>query len=196
MEGLSEFYGTLNLFYTPKRDDEHPHPFHMQSPPSPRAICFPLTTLRAEALRSSQISREEEGTSCFLFPDLCRKIEGSLLSGYLLSLPTLAFTGKTMVVIFLGFAFDYFQWQNIHICMNIACKVIECFHSRRQHLCKFIGTKEGVCIRKEFNSLRTGLGINMAAVLLFWDTNMAPVTSCENTQQQQQRLFRSTIYIR
>ena len=36
--------------------------------------------------------------------------------------------------------------------------VIECFHSRGQHLCKFIGTKESVCIRKEFNSHRTGLG--------------------------------------
>ena len=35
---------------------------------------------------------------------------------------------------------------------------IECFHSRGQHRCKFIGTKENVCIRKEFNSHRTGLG--------------------------------------
>ena len=35
---------------------------------------------------------------------------------------------------------------------------IECFHSRGQHLCKFIETKESVCIRKEFNSHRTGLG--------------------------------------
>ena len=35
---------------------------------------------------------------------------------------------------------------------------IECFHSRGQHLCKFIGTKESVCIRKEFYSHRTGLG--------------------------------------
>ena len=35
---------------------------------------------------------------------------------------------------------------------------IECFHSRRQHLCKFIGTKESVCIRKEFNSQRISLG--------------------------------------
>ena len=35
---------------------------------------------------------------------------------------------------------------------------IECFHSRGQHICKFIGTKERVCIRKEFNSQRTGLG--------------------------------------
>ena len=35
---------------------------------------------------------------------------------------------------------------------------IECFHSRGQHLCKFLGTKESVYIRKEFNSHRTGLG--------------------------------------
>ena len=37
-------------------------------------------------------------------------------------------------------------------------KCIECFHSRGQHLCKFIKTKESVCIRKEFNSQRIGLG--------------------------------------
>ena len=36
--------------------------------------------------------------------------------------------------------------------------IIECFHSRDQHLCKFIGTKESVCIRKELNSQRIGLG--------------------------------------
>ena len=35
---------------------------------------------------------------------------------------------------------------------------IECFHPRGQHLCKFIRTKESVCIRKEFNSHRIGLG--------------------------------------
>ena len=35
---------------------------------------------------------------------------------------------------------------------------IERFHSRGQQPCKFIGTKESVCIRKEFNSHRTGLG--------------------------------------
>ena len=34
---------------------------------------------------------------------------------------------------------------------------IECFHPRGQHLRKIIETKEGVCIRKEFNSHRTGL---------------------------------------
>ena len=31
---------------------------------------------------------------------------------------------------------------------------IDRFHSRGQHLCKFIGTKESVYIRKEFNSHR------------------------------------------
>ena len=37
-------------------------------------------------------------------------------------------------------------------------RCIESFHSRGQHRSKFIGTKESVCIRKEFNSHRTGLG--------------------------------------
>ena len=32
------------------------------------------------------------------------------------------------------------------------------FHSHGRHLCKFVGTKESVCIRKEFNSNRIGLG--------------------------------------
>ena len=36
--------------------------------------------------------------------------------------------------------------------------LIECFHSCGQHLCKFIGTTESVCIRKELNSQRIGLG--------------------------------------
>ena len=35
---------------------------------------------------------------------------------------------------------------------------VECFHSRGHHLWKFIETKEGVCIRKEFNSHMSGLG--------------------------------------
>ena len=40
----------------------------------------------------------------------------------------------------------------------LLCLSIQCFHSRGQHLCKFIGTKESVYIRKEFNSHRTSLG--------------------------------------
>ena len=34
--------------------------------------------------------------------------------------------------------------------------------------------------KPEFNSHRIGLDTNMAAVSLFWDTIMAPATSCEN----------------
>ena len=45
-----------------------------------------------------------------------------------------------------------------HINISKHHKKIECFHSRGQHLCKFIGTKEMVCIRKEFNSQRINLG--------------------------------------
>ena len=37
-------------------------------------------------------------------------------------------------------------------------RCILCFHSCGQHLCKFIGTKESVYIRKEFNSHRIDLG--------------------------------------
>ena len=46
--------------------------------------------------------------------------------------------------------------------------VIECFHSRGQHICKFIGTKESVCIRKEFNSQRTGLGHQHGRRFIVW----------------------------
>ena len=34
----------------------------------------------------------------------------------------------------------------------------ECFYSHGQHLCKSIGIKESVYIRKELNSDRIGLG--------------------------------------
>ena len=43
----------------------------------------------------------------------------------------------------------------------IAFLPFECFHSRGQHLCKFIGAKESVCIRKEFNFQRISLGHQM-----------------------------------
>ena len=58
--------------------------------------------------------------------------------------------------------------------------VIECFHSRGQHLCKFSGTKESLW------------DTNMAAVSLFWDTNMAAVTSCENILLMDHFLFLTT----
>ena len=50
------------------------------------------------------------------------------------------------------------RWTQRENPVHRAANGIECFHSRGQHLCKFIKTKESVCMRKEFNSLRTGLG--------------------------------------
>ena len=58
---------------------------------------------------------------------------------------------------------------------------MERFHSRGHHLCKFIRTKESVCIRKEFNPTGTVWDTNIATVSLFWDTNMAAVTLRKNT---------------
>ena len=42
------------------------------------------------------------------------------------------------------------------------------FHSRGQHLCKFIGTTESVYIKKEFNSHRTGLGHKHGRRFIVW----------------------------
>ena len=43
------------------------------------------------------------------------------------------------------------------------------------------GTKESVCIRKKLNFQRTGLGNQHGGRFIFWDTNMAAVTSGEIT---------------
>ena len=48
--------------------------------------------------------------------------------------------------------------MNIYDLWIFPATTIECFHSRGQHLSKFIGTKETVYTRKEFNSHRTSLG--------------------------------------
>ena len=47
--------------------------------------------------------------------------------------------------------------QSSHSDVICALRYFLCFHSRGQHLRKFIRTKESVYIRKEFNSHRTGL---------------------------------------
>ena len=47
-------------------------------------------------------------------------------------------------------------------------KTILCFHSYGQYLCKVIGTKESVYIRKEFNSHRTGLGHKYGRHDIMW----------------------------
>ena len=57
---------------------------------------------------------------------------------------------------------------------------VERFHSRDQCLCKFIGTEEGLNIRKMFDSHRIDPGHRDVDVLLFWDTKKTDVTSCEN----------------
>ena len=49
------------------------------------------------------------------------------------------------------------QWNEIHI-WGLLKKETECFHSRHHQLCKFIWTKEGVYVRKEFKSPEIGLG--------------------------------------
>ena len=58
---------------------------------------------------------------------------------------------------------------------------LERFHSRDYWSYWFTETKESICIKIEFNTQRFSLDTNMAAISLFWDTNMAVVTSCENT---------------
>ena len=75
---------------------------------------------------------------------------------------------------------------------------IECFHSRGQHLCKFIGTKESVCIRKEFNSHRIGLGHQHGGRFIVWGhqygrrdvmwKHSIKVTNSELKQQRRRRL--------
>ena len=55
----------------------------------------------------------------------------------------------------------FFVWNKFtkaSIFVSVCCWGIECFHSRGQHLCKCFGTKENICIRKEFISHRTSLG--------------------------------------
>ena len=60
---------------------------------------------------------------------------------------------------------------------------IEYFHSRGQHLCKFIATKESVCIRKKFNPPRIGIGQQHGRHFIVLETNMAAVMSRKNTLQ-------------
>ena len=63
-------------------------------------------------------------------------------------------------------------------------RVTERFHSGGQQLCKCIGTKESLYIRKEFNSHRIGLGHQhgrrFMTPLSFWNADMAAITSGEN----------------
>ena len=44
------------------------------------------------------------------------------------------------------------KWENDIAMQSFCYRVMERFHSRGRHLCKFTGTKQSVCIRKEVNS--------------------------------------------
>ena len=57
---------------------------------------------------------------------------------------------------------------------------IERFHSRDQHLCKFMGTKESVYIRKEINSQGIGLEHQHGRCFIFLEHQYGAVTSGEN----------------
>ena len=65
-------------------------------------------------------------------------------------------------------------------CERGVLEEIERFHSRGQHLCKFIGTKEIIYIRKEFNSQRIFLVHQHGRRFIVLDTNMVALTLCEN----------------
>ena len=65
-------------------------------------------------------------------------------------------------------------------CEKGVLEEIERLHSRGQHLCKFIGTKESIYIRKEFNSQRIFLVHQHGRRFIVLDTNMVALTLCEN----------------
>ena len=57
---------------------------------------------------------------------------------------------------------------------------IERFHSRDQHLCKFTGTNERICKRKEGNSQRTALEHQHGRRFIVLEHQLAAATACEN----------------
>ena len=61
-----------------------------------------------------------------------------------------------------------------HINFNRKNWLLESFHSLGQHLCKFIGTKESIYIRKEFNSQRIGLEHQHGRRLIVFGTPIWP----------------------
>ena len=78
-----------------------------------------------------------------------------------------------------------FYWQMVPLTHTVGPLLwdtsIERFHSRDQHLRKFMGTKESVCLRKEINSHRTGLEHQHSRRFIVLEHHMmAALTSCEN----------------
>ena len=75
--------------------------------------------------------------------------------------------------------YTWSSWTEMHKVPRAS--FIERFHLRGQQPCKFIGTKESVYIRKEFNSHKICLKHQHGPVSLFRCTNMAVVTSFEDS---------------
>ena len=72
--------------------------------------------------------------------------------------------------------------------MTVQQLVKECFHSRGQYICKFTGTKESVCIRKELNSHRTGLGHQHGRRDVMWKHSIVNYT-CALSQSESGKYF-------
>ena len=78
-----------------------------------------------------------------------------------------------------------FYWQMVPLTHTMGPLLwdtsVERFHSRDQHLRKFMGTKESVCLRKEINSHRTGLEHQHGRRFIVLEHHMmAALTSYEN----------------
>ena len=81
----------------------------------------------------------------------CNFISNSLLSCHF------SFSRFILATFFQFCAVAVHTEPNSFLCQHVKQSGVECFHSRDQHLHKFMGTKESVYIGKEINSHRTGL---------------------------------------
>ena len=80
----------------------------------------------------------------------------------------------------------------IGACVNCLLSSIECFHSRDQHICKFIGTRESIYKRKEFNSHRTRLEHQCGRRDVMWKRSIIKDHCAESTKKH---LFLRNNYI-
>ena len=71
----------------------------------------------------------------------------------------------------------------IGACINCLLSSIECFCSRDQHICKFIGTRESIYKRKEINSNRTGLEHQCGHRDVMWKRSIIKDHCAESTKK-------------
>ena len=81
----------------------------------------------------------------------CNFISNSLLSFHF------SFSRFILAISFQFWAVAVYTEANSFLCQHVKQSGVERFHSRDQHLRKFMGTKESVYIRKEINSHRISL---------------------------------------